>query len=71
MATKKLNSVLLSIRSEGGTVRGIAKGNFTVEDVASGSALVELEADTSMADAKAAIIAEMEEGGHTVLDETS
>ena len=71
MATKNLKSVLLSLRIEGGSVTGIAKGEFTVEDVALGSALVELEADTSLTDAKAAIIAAMGEDGSTVVDETS
>ena len=71
MATKNLKSVLLSLRIEGGSVTGIVKGDFTVEDVASGSALVELEADTSLTDAKAAIIAAMGEDGSTVVDETS
>jgi len=71
MATKNLKSVLLSLRMENGSIRGIAKGEFTVEDVASGSTLIDLDADTSLTDAKAAIIAKMEEGGHTVVDETS
>ena len=71
MATKNLKSVLLSLRMEGGTIAGIAKGDFTVEDIASGSALVELEADTSLIDAKAAVIAKLGEDGSTVVDETS
>ena len=70
MATKNLKSVFLSLRIEGGSVTGIAKGDFTVEDVASGSTLVELGADTSLTDAKAAVITKMEEDGSTVVDQT-
>ena len=70
MATKNLKSVLLSLRIEKGAVQGIAKGDFTVEDVASGSTLVELAADTSLTDAKAAVITKMGEDGSTVVDQT-
>ena len=70
MATKNLKSVLLSLRIEKGSVQGIAKGDFTVEDVASGSALVELGAATSLTDAKAAVITKMGEDGSTVVDQT-
>jgi len=70
MATKNLKSVLLSLRMEGGTIAGIAKGDFTVEDIASGSTLIDLDADTSLTDAKTAVIANLGEDGSTVVDQT-
>ena len=51
MAVKKLTSVYVSLQSGHEGVSGIAKGKFTVEDVASGSALVELNSDTSFTSA--------------------
>jgi len=71
MAVKKLTSVYVSLQSGHEGVSGIAKGKFTVEDVASGSALVELNSDTSFTSAKAAVIAKLEEDGSTVVDATS
>ena len=71
MATKKLQSVRVHLCAEGGAVTGIAEGAFTVEDVASCSEIVQLDAEISLGAAKALVIAKAEEGGHTVVDETS
>tara|TARA_R110002110_G_scaffold92803_2_gene242136 strand:- start:422 stop:640 length:219 start_codon:yes stop_codon:yes gene_type:complete len=70
MATKNLKSVYLNLRIGEGSVSGNAIGKFTVEDVASGSASVELSGDTSLTDAKAAVIAKLQEDGSTVVDQT-
>ena len=71
MATKKLQSIRVDLCAAGGIVTGVAKGEFTVEDVASCSEIVELSEEASVAAAKALVIAQAEEGGHTVVDETS
>ena len=70
MATKNLKSVYLNLRIEGGSVNGNAIGNFTVEDVASGSASVVFDSATTLDDAKAAVITKLQEDGSTVVDET-
>ena len=70
MATKNLKTIHLNLKLEGGSVTGGAKGKFEVEGVAFGFDTVQLNADTSLADAKAAVITKLEEDGSTVVDET-
>tara|TARA_R110001599_G_scaffold289652_1_gene492636 strand:+ start:469 stop:687 length:219 start_codon:yes stop_codon:yes gene_type:complete len=70
MATKNLKSVYLNLRIGEGSVSGNAIGKFTVEDVASGSASVEFDSATTLADAKTAVIAKLQEDGSTVVDQT-
>ena len=71
MATKKLQSIRVHLCATEGTVTGVARGEFTVEDVASCSEFVDLSEEVSVSAAKALVIAQAEEGGHTGLDETS
>ena len=70
MATKNLKTVYLNLKLEGGSVSGGAKGRFEVEGIAFGVDTVQLDADTSLDDAKAAIITKLEEDGSTVVDQT-
>ena len=71
MATKKLQTVALNISLSSGSVTGSANGSFSVEDVATCIEVVQIESDTSITEAKALLIAQAEDGGHTVVDETS
>ncbi len=70
MATKNLKTIHLNLTLQGGSVTGGAKAKFEVEGIAFGFDSVQLDADTSLADAKAAVISKLEEDGSTVVDQT-
>ena len=70
MATKNLKTVHLNLTLQGGSVTGGVKAKFEVEGIAFGFDAVQLDADTSLDDAKAAIITKLQEDGSTVIDET-